>query len=171
MRSVNLPPHNLLGFKIFQLLIGATVTLRRVRGSLLRSSQRLRSPNRPSRSQRGPRQRSSIRIWRCRSRRARSAHRGLSYRAWRRGVHHLSAIANYVVVPKVIAVETAFATIIVLPLPPRRGKETLLALSSTSHTWWIAWIVNTSQVAFDLAPPTRYASLVHTFVLWRFLLN
>lgn len=78
---------------------------------------------------------------------------------------HLPAIAGYVVVAKLVPVEAPIDTILVLPLPPGRREEALLALPSTAHARWVARVVDAAQVAFDLSPPTRYAGLVDAFVL------
>lgn len=80
-------------------------------------------------------------------------------------MYHLATIAGDVVVAKLIAVETAIATILGLALPPCGREEALLALAPTAHTWWIAWVVDTAQIALDLAATTRDASLVNAFVL------
>ena len=57
------------------------------------------------------------------------------------------------------------AALVGLPLSPGGGEITLLALPATAHTWRVAGVVDTSQVAFDLATPAWDAGLVDTFVL------
>jgi hypothetical protein len=83
-------------------------------------------------------------------------------------MYHLAAIAGDVVVAKLVAVEAVLATIVGLALPPGRREEALLALAATAHARRIAWVVDTAQIALDLATPTRDAGLVDAFVLRAF---
>jgi hypothetical protein len=88
---------------------------------------------------------------------------------WRFGatvttVKPLSAIADQVVLIKVICVHRIF-TAIQLPLPPCRREVTFLTLPPTSHTWRVAWVVHAAQVAFHLPSATWNAGLIDALVL------
>lgn len=143
--TVNLSPHHLLRLRIIQLSIWSisVIIVAAILPSLalIRPPQRLRTSNRPARRQRWSRNRGIIGIrHRCASR---SSHRRLSIWGRRRALYHLPPISNHVIV-LIVSIEAICAAILVLALPPRRREEALLTLSPTSHTGWIAGIVDTS---------------------------
>lgn len=65
---------------------------------------------------------------------------------------HLAPISLDIVVCVVVAVEAVVSAIFVLALSSGSREVALLALPSTTHTWRIGWVINTSQVAFYFAP-------------------
>lgn len=66
-----------------------------------------------------------------------------------------------------VAIETFAETIVGLALPARSGEVTFLALATAAHTRRITRIIDTAQIALDLAATTRDTRLVDSLVLLR----